>query len=241
MSKPNEEEFWTYYQLYQRPTYSLPEVKERQESVVRLLKRKRCQGGSLLEIGFGSGYLLELCHKDFQCTGLDISQANVELTRNEFYEKGLKDVSFVAADIHTYIPEKAFDVAVACHVLEHFNDDELSDVFAKIYNILTEDGLFFGAVPYKQNLALSKVFCPRCGHIFDKDEHKQSFDELSLCKKLTESGFTVQVLNTHVRGNQYYQQSLVRRLLRRVYWVTIGFKPTNGLEFVALKKTIGHK
>ena len=113
--------------------YALPEIRNHIQSLVRFLKSLRSDG-SLLEVGFGDGYLLELCHREFQCTGLDLSAANVELTRSEFEHKGIKGVTFITADIRTWSPEDYYDVVAVCHVLEHFNEEELPKVLSYLYS-----------------------------------------------------------------------------------------------------------
>jgi hypothetical protein len=42
--------------------------------------------------------------------------------------------------------------------------------------------MLIGTVPYKENLLENQVVCPKCGEIFHKWGHQQSFDVKSLSK-----------------------------------------------------------
>jgi SAM-dependent methyltransferase len=223
----SNEQFWEYFQVYQRPAYFLPEVRERQESLVRLINKWSPRGGELLEIGFGNGYLLRLLANRYACTGLDLSAKNVELTLQEMARDGITNVRLIAADITKHQFQQKFDVIVLCHVLEHFGDQALRDLLRWLYSLLKPGGALVGAVPYMQNLTLSKRICPECGQIFDPDDHKQSFDKLRLTAFFREAGFQKIHLDTKVIG----LETNLKNLLGRVYYL---FREgVKGLQFVA--------
>ena len=226
---PNDEAHWEYYEVAQRKAYDAPDVKERQESLAKKVRKYGPKNGRVMEIGFARGYLLTLLRNEFHCTGVDISAGNVDLTRRELHERGIDDVELVAANVLTYEPAEKFDVIVACHVIEHFRDADLAMILARFRSLLRPGGVFIGAVPYMQDLEMSKKRCPSCGHIFDPDGHEQSFTKPRLERFLKNAGFARVAMDTHVIGDALTPRNLAKRLK---YLFTEG---GGGLQFVAFQ------
>jgi SAM-dependent methyltransferase len=223
----NDESHWEYYEVIQRQAYDAPDVRERQESLAKMVRKYVRKNGRVMEIGFATGYLLTLLRKDFDCTGVDISTRNVDLTRSEMHARGIDDIELVAANVLTYEPAERFDAIVACHVIEHFRDDELATILARFRTLLRPGGALIGAVPYLQNLDASKKRCPSCGHIFDPDGHEQSFSKPRLKGFLENAGFGRVKMDTHVLGDAITARSVAKRVK---YLFTEG---GGGLQFVA--------
>jgi SAM-dependent methyltransferase len=223
----NDESHWEYYQLAQRRAYDALDVRERQESLAKKVRKYGRKNGRVMEIGFARGYLLTLLHNEFACTGVDISSANVDLTRSELRDRGIDDIELVAANVLTYEPGERFDVIVACHVIEHFRDDDLAMLLSRFRSLLRTGGVLIGAVPYMQDLDLSKIRCPSCGHVFDPDGHEQSFTKARLERFLKDAGFARVELDTHVIGDALSLRNIAKRLK---YLFTEG---GGGLQFVA--------
>lgn len=94
--------------------------------------------GSLLELGCGTGAVLELLPAEWAKVGVDISPEMLEIAR----EKGV-DAELLAADIRSLSLGRTFDV-VACvyDTINHLPGSEWPSVFATAAAHLAEDGVF---------------------------------------------------------------------------------------------------
>ena len=84
-------------------------------------------GGRLLEIGCSMGTdLLQLARRGFQVTGIDLTEAGIELARSRFDMYGL-DGELRVSDAETLdFPDDTFDVVYSFGVLHHTVDTEKS-------------------------------------------------------------------------------------------------------------------
>lgn len=93
------------------------------ESVIRQVP----VGSRVIDIGCGEGVLsCLLAEKGFTVTGIDISEPNIIAAKELAKRMGVEDrVTFMQGDAENVpFPDKSFDVAVSCHVLEHLPDFE---------------------------------------------------------------------------------------------------------------------
>jgi len=94
--------------------------------------------GSLLELGCGTGAVLELLPAEWAKVGVDVSPEMLEIAR----AKGL-DAELLAADIRSLSLGRTFDV-VACvyDTINHLPGTEWPSVFATAAAHLADDGVF---------------------------------------------------------------------------------------------------
>jgi SAM-dependent methyltransferase len=84
----------------------------------------------------------------------------------------------------------AFDVVSMLAVLEHL--DYETDIVREVHRVLRPGGLFIGTVPSKIAKPLLEFLSFRL-HIVDPEEindHKRYYDNKSLCKLLSDAGFS---------------------------------------------------
>lgn len=96
--------------------------------------------GKALDLGCGNGKTTStLIDGGYEVTGVDFSSAAVEQCRERF-----KDSDFHVCSI-TDLPfdDRSFDYVTAVHVLEHLNDDELSQAVSEIRRVLKDGGCVF--------------------------------------------------------------------------------------------------
>ncbi len=148
-------------------------------------------GKRLLEIGCGSGALLELYARGNRVTALDVDKPALE-------ECGRRlGVETVWADFSTHLPfaDGAFDVVVAGETLEHVPYPSL--LLEEIRRVLVSGGLFAGSVPnayrYKNRLEVLR------GRPIDRDPTHMQFFSLSSLRELLARVFTVEEI-VPVRG-----------------------------------------
>lgn len=85
------------------------------------LRDRPCPGGALLDVGCGAGHFAAAAVRaGYRVTGLDISEAHLDLARRRF---GLTDLHRgTLGDLVATSPPRRFDVVAAFQVLEHVAD-----------------------------------------------------------------------------------------------------------------------
>jgi len=121
MTKQAEREFATKVDqayLYQKP-FNDPRV-FREFAVVLELFGARVAGGSILDVGCGSGWTSHfLARSGYQVTGVDISDRMIEVAADKARQENLA-VDFAVADMEELdLPRKDFDAALYFDCLHH--------------------------------------------------------------------------------------------------------------------------
>lgn len=95
----------------------------------------------LLELGCSDGDLLEAVNGNarFTATGLDYTENSIAYCRSQGYDAIRSDLESAC------FPADEFDVVVALHVVEHFQDPVRS--VSEIFRVLRPGGYFFAVVP----------------------------------------------------------------------------------------------
>jgi len=172
-----DKKLWDFHELENRETFALaqPRLKFLVREATGLIKT-----GKVLDIGFGDGFFFKAlykCNKNLNLYGLDISEKNVEITKRELDESGIK-VDLTVGSIDTLpFSENYFDVIVASEVLEHLDNSTLQKGLSEIVRILKPGGYFLATTPANENLKDLLCYCPQCGYSFHRWGHKQSFDK----------------------------------------------------------------
>ena len=145
------------------------------------LIRSRSSGHRLLDIGFGGGYLMELCRAyGFEAYGIDGSAAHVERLKPHFG----KHVRQVIAG-RDKIPWNSFDVVIMSHILEHLKDPEA--VLKEVLEIMNPGGLLYIAVPDMDSVQF-RIYGKSLDTI-NPLVHFQYFNQASLSRLLIDCGF----------------------------------------------------
>jgi ubiquinone/menaquinone biosynthesis C-methylase UbiE len=97
------------------------------------------QGGRMLDVGCGTGAVMEFLKSRGEIEGVDMSEEALKYCR----AKGL-NVRQGLADKIDY-PDETFDVVLALDVLEHLENDEAA--INEIHRILKTGGIFIATVP----------------------------------------------------------------------------------------------
>jgi SAM-dependent methyltransferase len=101
-------------------------------------------GGSLLEIGCGSGARsTETLASRFRLTGIDLSPRQIERARRR-----IPSASFSVGDVATVdLPPSAFAAIVAFYVMGHVASRDHAEVYARIATWLEPGGTFVANLP----------------------------------------------------------------------------------------------
>ena len=140
---------------------------------------------SILELGCGTGYLAPfLIEKGYLYTGLDISNAMLEIARNRHPE-----IKFILNDMRNFNFEMLFDAIISsgrgfCHLIQ--NDD----VFAAlncIYKALKPGGIVF--VDNFDATSLFSNFSPINEFTYEIDT--EIYKRIGKCRKVCQSGWKI--------------------------------------------------
>src|SRR3989344_5799721 len=131
----------------------------------------------VLELGCGTGGMLETLTKFGKVTGFDISPAAVGYCQAKGFDTvRVQDISTL--DIAG--EQTGYDSILALDVLEHIQDDVLA--MRKVRALLADGGLFFVNVPAHKFLWSEHD---------EALEHKRRYHRVELIKKLTDAGFAI--------------------------------------------------
>ena len=135
MSAENEAYFNENYQDYERQTSPA-----KLTFYMNLMNRWVEKGQSLFEIGVGQGHFLQKASQEYNCSGCDINEYGLKMTKEKVPSADLRSGSYEC------IPEDPkVHVVVAWDVLEHI--EEVEEAVSVIYSRLGEEGFLIGIVP----------------------------------------------------------------------------------------------
>ena len=115
----------------------------------RVLKRYLPKNALMLELGCGTSMLTVSLAKhlpDIKVTGLDISQASLDISRKNAEEKGVRNMEFVIGDCKRVHYENHFDLVWSNGLLEHFENPEA--IAREHFKAVKQGGAALIAVPY---------------------------------------------------------------------------------------------
>lgn len=122
-------------------------LEEAQDAKIdRVCKKILLQPGEkLLDVGCGWGTLVRNAAVKFgaDTTGITISKNQTEFGNARIQKAGVADRSRVLCLDYRDIPNKKFDKITSLEMVEHVGVKNLPKFFAQMYDLLTDDGLFF--------------------------------------------------------------------------------------------------
>jgi len=105
-------------------------------------------GGSLLDLGCGTGRTVEALGRFSRYTGVDVSRVAIDRGR-ELY-RGRDNVVLVADDIATYEDDHRYDVILWSEVIYYFEQEKILPILKRYQGLLTGNGVQIVQVYSKQ-------------------------------------------------------------------------------------------
>lgn len=153
----------------------------------RFLARKIPRSTKALNIGVGRGGLERiLAQQGTTVSCLDPSEASIKAIREQL---GMGDRAQVGYSQNMPFSSDTFDFVIMSEVLEHLDDSVMMGTLQEVQRVLLPSGRFIGTVPANEVLENLQVICPKCGEIFHKWGHVQSFSREKLQRVLADKGF----------------------------------------------------
>jgi SAM-dependent methyltransferase len=135
-------------------------------------------GKRVLDIGVGNGAFERLAlERGVEIYSVDPSEGAIALLRRDL---GMGDRAKVGFSQELPFPDEYFDAVVASEVFEHLEHTVFERSLQEIERVLKSGGQLVGTVPSRENLNEQTVVCPKCGEMFHRWGHAQSFDRLGL-------------------------------------------------------------
>lgn len=163
---------------------------------------------ALLDVGCGDGTLLRSLAPRFRCVGIDPSRT--ALARFDGTRICARGEALPLRTDHS-------DLAVCLEVLEHLPDHSLRACATELSRA-TNRWLLIGT-PHREDPMKNVLRCPRCGHLFNRSHHLQTFDRdrlLSLFPtfELREERFGGQPVRPYPRPLLWLRHRIARRYFK---------------------------
>lgn len=194
------------------------------------MPKKVCQ---ILDIGFGSGALLEkMAKKGYICCGIDSSKETVSTAKKFFSEKKL-NIDVKQGDI-TRIPfkDEKFDAVFASEVIEHLLDEDIELGLAKIKRCLKISGFLVLTTRYNESLEERIIMCPDCHAVFHRTQHLQTFNEKRMSDLLGKNGYKV----ITCQAVHFEPIQRIKRIIIRAYRLITNTQPEKKVLFAVAQK-----
>ena len=97
------------------------------------------QGGSIIDLGCGTGKTVLALSRFSHYTGVDVSRVAVDRGRKDFHDRD--NVTLVTADIATYEDVRRYDVVLWSEVVYYFDQDKIVPILTRYREFLTDRGV----------------------------------------------------------------------------------------------------
>ncbi|MEE2658980.1 MAG: class I SAM-dependent methyltransferase [Candidatus Latescibacterota bacterium] len=155
----------------------------RLEVIARRLAPLR--GLRLLDMGCGSGWFADLCHRrGARVVACDIAPTGVAAARRRFPDAG----AFAAGDIYDLgFASASFDAVVLSEVVEHLERPQAG--VKEAVRLLCPGGRLAITVPYRESIV--EHLCVHCNRLTPANAHLHCFDEERLDEAIEGAGLRV--------------------------------------------------
>ena len=103
-------------------------------------------GASILDIGCGTGAILDYFPNNIDYIGFDISHKYINHAKNKYKNRGKFYCASITDNINT-LSESSFDFVISFGVIHHLSDDDATILIKKAKKYLKKNGIFITIDP----------------------------------------------------------------------------------------------
>ncbi len=164
--------------------------RQRGKALLRYVLKQRALDGPILDLGCGSGHLLDLLVlRGFTCFGADINSKAIELLNKRLSgRKGFLGARVMEFEWKIPFTDDSVGTVFLVETIEHLLPDSTEPLFSEIRRVLKNEGLLVVTSPYRENLNLSMAECKKCGAVFHNTQHLRSLGEKTLVEMVKKAG-----------------------------------------------------
>ena len=188
------------------------------EQIAKSIQKYVSRNSRILDYACGIGSLTgHLLQAGFSVAGCDLSPESVTYVQKTFETQTKFKGAFTMSDLLT--GSQQFDAVVLVELIEHVNDNVLTQVMKDLHQILSPSGVIIVTTPNDEDLDVETVYCPCCNHTFHRWQHVRSWNANSLAKSLAAYGFTnvaTQEVDFSLSPKNGIFRYLIHRILRKL-------------------------
>jgi ubiquinone/menaquinone biosynthesis C-methylase UbiE len=172
--------------------------------ILKELQRYTTFEGDILDFGCGPGYmighLLGIVNSG-SVSGLDFSEESISQVNKKYSENPTFKKALCVKKLPSLFPDSSIDIIISIEVIEHLNDDKITEMLKEAKRILRPEGTLIITTPNEENLDANNTICPDCGCIFNRWQHIRTWEKVSLSRCLEKSGFSVTIAKAYLFNN----------------------------------------
>ena len=143
----SEAEWWERYSDLATKQWELPfHLHEivRRDYLIEMREHLYLDGGSLLDIGCGSGWAgIEAVRPDMSLVGIDTSPAQIEKARQRAQIDGFSKSRFENTELDHLDPQQTFDSVLIHAVLHHMSEEDIEILLTQVWQRLKPGGRLY--------------------------------------------------------------------------------------------------
>ncbi len=157
--------------------------KVRYQTIIDFIAEYAVKNPSVLDLGCGEGILCERMNHDqySHFVGMDFSSVSI---KNATQLK-LQNAEFICADIHTFAPDKKFDVIVFNEVFYYIHESEKKKVLNRMMERLNPNGIIITSI-YREGIGCWNYFDTNLAQLqfkTIKTENEKTYWKVGVYKK----------------------------------------------------------
>ncbi len=171
----NIKKFWDYESNFKERYFTYQVGDKVVEHFKDNLKNKK----SVLDYGCGAGFLIKhLLKENIDVYGLDFSEESVRKVNEKYQDNSHFKGAYTPIEFNSI--NRKFDIVFIIEVIEHLDDEKLSQALGYIKTILAEGGKAIFTTPNDEDLSKSMIYCPEANCVFHRWQHVRSWSEQTL-------------------------------------------------------------
>lgn len=129
--------------------------KIRYQTIIDFIAKYAVNNPTILDLGCGEGILCQrMSHQQYSFfIGMDFSSVSIKNAT----QLNLLNAEFICADIHSFVPDKKFDVIVFNEVFYYIHDSEKENVLNRMIASLNQNGIIITSI-YREGLGCWNYF-----------------------------------------------------------------------------------